>query len=249
MRVAVRGVLVHRDSPVGGLAVAGVGESDDRGEREGLRSLRPFRSGDIPARARWSKQPLAVHHLEHAAGIAMTGVEPVRADHADAEDPAGRRSSSHSVISYGLRREPRFRCSGFVYAFHTRSTGASSVRSRTRSFSSAIIVSVFLQGLKIVLEPVELRFPFGAPLGDPAFGGRSVFGSSCTVRTRPFFSDRTSPLSSSAFRCCITAGRLMRHGPASSDNGGGAAREPGKHPAADRIRQRLKGAIELTANR
>jgi hypothetical protein len=30
-----------------------------------------------------------------------------------------------------------------------------------------LLLSVRFQGVKIVLEPVELRLPFGAPLGDP----------------------------------------------------------------------------------
>ena len=74
------GLLVRSAGP-------GVGEGDDRGHREGILQPSPAVIWTLTGAERGGpNQFLALFHLEHAAWIAVTGVEAVRGDHSDAKD-------------------------------------------------------------------------------------------------------------------------------------------------------------------
>ena len=137
--------------------------------------------------------------------------------------PPGRRSSSHLGDLVGLGREPALQMLGVGERLphqvdrRVERTFQHQVEVVRPSFFS-VALSWFQDSLRsgrraLPIRRAARRSRIRRPTAPSVPAARSAHG--------PFFSDRTSPLSSSALRCWSTPGRLMLNGCASSDTDAG----------------------------
>jgi hypothetical protein len=110
-----------------------------------------------------------------------------------------------------LPRSEDARRRGFKFAFHDGCIVF--CRTFTHDFSPEVGLSFLAEMFR---QPIEAMLPVRSPLCDPILGSQQPGGLNAALRSRPFFSERTSPLVSRTSRCCTTAGSEIASGFASS---------------------------------
>ena len=96
----------------------------------------------------------------------------------------------------------------------------------------------------IGLEPVELRFPFAAPLGDPGLRRLEpvrleLDGADPALLLGPY-----QPAFLERFEVLHHCWKADRQRPRQFGHGRGSAAEPGKHSPPNRVGERLEGPVE-----